>query len=143
MVLATVSASVVGCGSSGTGTASAPGLSVVKAAARGLPRVTFNGCLIPPRQPTWANIVLSGAEGRFAGPFRAVWSIDGKVDRSDPQRTVPVAGKGTRLELLVRLRRTGQTFSVRVFNARGAVGGYSFTNTAPGPMCNRQGRPAP
>jgi hypothetical protein len=104
----------------------------------GAPSVTFNGCVIPAGRPTWANILLTGAKG----PFRAVWSIDGKVDSNDPQRTVAVPGKGTRLELLVRLTGVGQTFRIEAFNALGSVGSFSFTNTAPGGVrCNAAGTP--
>jgi hypothetical protein len=143
VVLAAASFSVAGCGSSSAGgNPSAPNLSVVRA-ARDVPRVTFNGCLIPAGQPTWANILLTGAKGNFRDPFRAVWSVDGKVDTSDPQRTIAAPGKGTRLELLVRLGRAGARFQIEVFNARGFVGGYSFTNTAAsGVWCKRDGRPA-
>lgn len=120
-----------------------PNLSVIRAAARDLPTVTFNACLIPAGQATWANILLTGARGRFRGPFRAVWSIDGRVDAHDRQRTIAAAGNGTRVELLVRLRHAGQRFHIEVSNAHGLVGGYSFTNTATaGPRCNRQGRAA-
>ena len=144
VLLALVSFFFTGCGSStGVGAPSVPNLSVVRAAGRDLPTVTFNGCLIPARQPTWANIVLTGARGPFRGPFRAIWSIDGKVDTHDPQRTISLPAKGTRLELLVRLRRAGQTFRIEVFNARGLVGRYSFTNTGRGPRCNRDGKPPP
>jgi hypothetical protein len=104
------------------------------------PTVTFNPCLIPAGQPTWANILLTGAKG----PFRAIWSIDGKVDSSDPQRTVAAPGKGTRLELLVTLTGVGQTFRIQAFNALGSLGTFSFTNTANGdPRCNAAGEPPP
>lgn len=100
-----------------------------------LPTVTFNRCVIPAGRPTWANIVLTGG----TGPFRAIWSIDGTVDSSDPQRSIAVAGKRTRVELLVTLHRIGQTFRIEVFDARGAAGTYSFTNTPRGKLCKRDG----
>jgi hypothetical protein len=126
--LIAISASSAGCGS-----ASRP---VVGVNFSDIPSVTFNPCLIPAGQPTWANILLAGGKGRF----RAIWSIGGQVDSTDPQRTIPVAGKGTRLEILVTLNSVGQTFRVQVFNARTSVGTYSFTNSAPGSVpCNPAG----
>jgi hypothetical protein len=108
-------------------------------AGQQMPSVTFNGCVIPAGRPTWANILLTGGKG----PFRAIWSIDGNVESGDRQRTIAVPGKGTRLELLVMLRGVGQTFRIQVFDARGAAGTYSFTNTAPGEVpCNADGEPA-
>lgn len=132
-----------GCGSSASSeVASVPDLSVIRALSRDQPIVTFNGCLIPADHPTWANILLTRAKGRYRGPYRAVWSIDGKVDTHDPQRTIAAPGEGTRLELLVRLHRIGQTFRVQVFNAHGFVGTFSFTNTVQGGLlCNGEGRP--
>jgi hypothetical protein len=136
---------VAGCGSGAGGEArSVPDLSLIRALSRGQPIVTFNGCLIAAGQPTWANILLTRAKGRYRGPYRAVWSIDGKVDTSDPQREIAAPGEGTRLELLVRLHRAGQTFRIQVFNAYGFVGRFSFTNTAQGGLrCDRDGRPEP
>lgn len=108
-------------------------------ASRHVPAVTFNGCVIPAGRPTWANVLLTG--GRR--PFRAIWSVDGKVDSSDPQRTIAVPGKGTRIEILVTLRGVGQTIRIQVFDARGAVGTYSFTNAVAGDFpCNPDGERA-
>jgi len=53
-----------------------------------------------------------------------------------------VPGKGTRLELLVKLHGDGQTFQIQVFDAHGSAGRYTFTNSAPGPVCNANGEPA-
>jgi hypothetical protein len=135
-----IGVALAGCGSSG-GRVTPPSLSVIRDAARDLPRVTFNGCRIPVDQPTWANILLTRGRGRFRGPYHAAWAIDGKADTSDPQRTVTIPGRGTRLELRVTLRSVGQTFHIEVFNAHGSVGSYSFTNTDPADQpCNRDGR---
>lgn len=97
LVAITLSSAMSSCGSS-LGSAAAP------RAPSELPSVTFNGCVIPAGQQTWANILLTGGNG----PFRAVWSIDGKVDSIDPQRTIPLPWNGTRLELLVTLNVLGR-----------------------------------
>ena len=127
LAMVAVAAAVAGCGS-------AAGSAVPSA---DVPAASFNGCLIPAGRPTWANILLTGGKG----PFRAVWSIDGKVDSRDPQRTVQVPGKGTRVELRVTLPRVGQTFQIQVFNAAGPLVTYSFTNTEPGAPCKPDGEP--
>ena len=133
-------AAVAGCGAAtGGGVPPAdPQLLRHMIATRHVPAVTFNGCVIPAGRPTWANILLTGAKG----PFRATWSVDGKVDSSDPQRTIAVPGKGTRVEILLTLRGVGQTIRIQVFDARGAVGTYSFTNAVAGDVpCNPDGEP--
>lgn len=101
-----------------------------------VPSTAFNSCEIPPGQPTWANVTLTGREG----PFRGVWAIDGKVDSTDPQRAVPVP-RGTRLEILVTLTRIGQTFRVQEFNRHGLVSTDSWTNTSMnGEICRPDGK---
>lgn len=131
---------VAGCGSGSASEVPRGGFPSAGELARGgapLPRVTFNGCVVPAGQPTWANILVTGGKG----PFRAVWSIDGKVDSTDPQRTIAVPGKGTRLELFVTLSRVGQTFQIQVFDALGSAGVYSFANAAPGDIrCDYNGQ---
>jgi hypothetical protein len=141
IVAVMLSGTLVGCGtSSGNGTP--PSLAVVRAAGRDLPSVTFNSCVIPPGQATWANILLTGGKGAFKAPYRAVWSLDGTVDSRDPQREIAAPGNGARLGLRVTLGHIGQTFLIQVSNAHGSVGSFSFTNTAANePQCNKDGRP--
>lgn len=101
-----------------------------------VPSTAFNSCEIPPGQPTWANVTLTGGKG----PFRGVWAIDGKVDSTDPQRSVRVPG-GTMLEILVTLSEIGQTFQVKEFNERGLVSTDSWTNTSMnGATCGPDGK---
>jgi hypothetical protein len=94
-------------------------------------------CEIPAGQPTWANVTLTGGEP----PFRGVWIIDGRLDSTDPQRTL-AAQRGTKLELLVTLAGHGQTFRVREFNRHGLVGTVTWTNASAGyPLCGPDGEP--
>lgn len=124
---------VLALATAGTGCGAAAGPYIPSADE--VPSASFNSCLIPPGQPTWANILLTGGRG----PFHVIWSINGKVDSGDPQRTLHVPGKGTRFELRVTLSGVGQTFRMQVFNASGSLVSYSFTNTGPDVPCTRQG----
>lgn len=132
--IATGSALIGACGSNAPSPVPNGGL---PPKVKGMPSVTFNGCVIPAGQPTWANLLLTD----LRAPIRAVWSIDGMVDSRDPQRTVLAPGKGTRLELLVKLHSIGQTFRIQVIDARGPAGSYTFTNTGRSPVCNANGEP--
>lgn len=126
VVAATVLA-LVGCGSV------SPGPVTLK----DVPSTAFMRCDIPPGQPTWANVTLTGGEP----PFRGLWIIDGKVDSTDPHRAVPVPD-GTRLEVLVTLTGHEQTFRVREFNRHGLVGTDTWTNGPGGyPLCGPDGEP--
>lgn len=80
-----------------------------------IPTATFNICRIPPGQPTWANVILNGGQP----PFRGVWSIDGEVDTTDPQRSVTVSGGATKLEISVTLNGNDQEFQVHEYNQHG------------------------
>ena len=97
--------------------------------------ITGSNCGGRSRDHRIVSRVLTGGKG----PFRAIWSIDGHVDSTDSQRTISVPRNSTRVELLVTLTGIGQTFRVQVFNARGDVGTYSFTNSAGNVACNPTG----
>jgi hypothetical protein len=105
--------------------------------ARDIPTATFNECHIPAGQPTWANVILTGGES----PFRGVWSIDGKVDTTDPQRSVVLPGGETKLEILVTLAGNDDEFQLQAYNRHGPVGTSTWTNgqAAGDAICNSDG----
>ena len=74
-------------------------------------------------------------------PFRGVWTIDGKVDTTDPQRHVSLPGGATKLEILVTLHGSDDEFELQAYNNQGLVVTNRWVNgVAPGnAICDANG----
>lgn len=94
-----------------------------------VPTSSFSVCRVPAGQPTWVHVILHGGKP----PFRGVWTIDGKIDTTDPQRHVILPGGATKLEILVTLHGTDDKFELQACNNQRLVATDTWINgIAPG-----------
>lgn len=102
-----------------------------------VPTSSFSACQVPDGQPTWVHVILHGGKP----PFHGVWTIDGKIDTTDPQRRMILPGGDTKLEILVTLHGKDDEFELQEYNNHGLVGMETWNNgLAPGnAMCDTNG----
>lgn len=86
---------------------------------------------------TTGRVILRGGKP----PFRGVWTVDGRLDTSDPQRRVVLPGGDTELEILVTLHGMDDEFELQEYNDQGLVSTDRWNNgVAPGnAICNANG----